>query len=100
MLFILDFHHIVILALVDSYRTMPLGGDFEARRALMTLTDTLSSTFMSCCGCASPFIIYGLLFNIAIGFINKLAPQMPIYFISTPFLIMGGLFLVYFASPP
>jgi flagellar biosynthesis protein FliR len=96
-LFILDFHHVIILALADSYRTLPIGGDFEARRALVTLTDTLSSTFMIMLRLASPFIVYGFLFNIAIGFINKLSPQMPIYFISTPFIIMGGLVLVYFS---
>ena len=45
---------------------------------------------------ASPFIVYGLLFNLTIGFINKLTPQMPIYFISAPFIIFAGLILVYF----
>ena len=96
LLFIMDFHHILILALADSYRTIPIGGDFEARRALVTLTDTLSQTFMVMLRLSSPFIVYGFLFNMAIGFVNKMSPQMPIYFISTPFLIMGGLFLVYF----
>jgi len=46
---------------------------------------------------ASPYLIYGLIFNISIGFINKLAPQIPVYFISTPYLLMGGLFLLYFS---
>ncbi|MNU03307.1 flagellar biosynthesis protein FliR [compost metagenome] len=35
------------------------------------------------------------MFNFAIGLINKLAPQIPVYFISTPYLLVGGLFLVY-----
>jgi flagellar biosynthesis protein FliR len=95
-LFIMDFHHVLILALADSYRTVPLGGVFEARRALVTLTDTLSQTFMVMLRLSSPFIVYGFLFNMAIGFVNKMSPQMPIYFISTPFIIMGGLFLFYF----
>lgn len=95
-LFILDFHHVIILALADSYRTLPIGGVFEARRALVTLTDTLSATFMVMLRLASPFIVYGLLFNLTIGFINKLTPQMPIYFISAPFIIFAGLILVYF----
>ena len=45
---------------------------------------------------ASPFIVYGLIFNLAIGMVNKLAPQIPIYFISIPFILAGGLLLVYF----
>lgn len=95
-LFLLNFHHVVIMALVNSYHTLPIGGVFEARRALVTLTDTLSATFMVMLRLASPFVVYGFLFNVTIGFINKLSPQLPIYFISSPFIIMGGLTLLYF----
>ena len=96
LLFLLDFHHFVMRALVDSYTVMPIGAGFNPQSALITLTDTLSQTFMIMLRLASPFILYGLVFNIAIGLINKLAPQIPIYFISLPFLIIGGLFLLYF----
>lgn len=96
MLFMLDFHHVIIKALADSYRTLPIGGVFEGRRALVTLTNTLSSTFMIMLRLASPFVLYGLLFNVTVGFINKLAPQMPVYFVSQPFIVFGGLILLYF----
>ena len=33
--------------------------------------------------------------NLAIGFINKLAPIVPVYFISAPYLVMGGTILFY-----
>ncbi|MDX3926358.1 MAG: flagellar biosynthetic protein FliR [Shinella sp.] len=96
-LFMLDFHHAVVRALVDSYTAMPMGGgSFNPQSALITLTDTLAQTFMIMLRLASPFILYGLLFNIAVGLVNKLAPQIPIYFISLPFIILGGMFLVYF----
>ena len=94
-LFMLNFHHIVVRALVDSYTAIPMGG-FNPQSALITLTDTLVQTFSIMLRLASPFIIYGLLFNVAVGLINKLAPQMPIYFISLPFIITGGLLLLYF----
>jgi flagellar biosynthetic protein FliR len=95
-LFLLDFHHVVMRALVDSYSVMPLGAGFNPQSALITLTDTLSQTFMIMLRLASPFILYGLVFNVTIGLINKLAPQIPIYFISLPFLIIGGMILLYF----
>ena len=44
---------------------------------------------------ASPFILFNVLFNMAIGFINKLAPIVPVYFISTPYMVMGGTILFY-----
>ncbi|MEZ2132998.1 MULTISPECIES: flagellar biosynthetic protein FliR [unclassified Sinorhizobium] len=94
-LFILDFHHIVLRALVESYAVMPLGADIQARGNLISITDTLETTSYIMLRLVSPFILYGLMFNISIGFINKLAPQIPVYFISTPYLVMGGLFMFY-----
>jgi flagellar biosynthetic protein FliR len=67
------------------------------RANLITLTDTLVSTTYIMLRLASPFIIYSIMFNVSIGFINKLAPQIPVYFISTPYMLLGGLFLFYFS---
>jgi len=43
----------------------------------------------------SPFIAYAILVNIGTGLVNKLAPQIPVYFISLPFVIAGALILMY-----
>jgi flagellar biosynthetic protein FliR len=98
LLFLTDFHHMVIEALVRSYDFMPIGSGFDPRMALMTLTDTLAGAFMLAIRLASPFLVYGMVFNITIGMVNKLAPQIPIYFISIPFILMGGLILFFFGS--
>lgn len=97
-LFITNFHHLVIVSLVRSYAIMPLGSAFEPRMALMTLTDTLNAAFMLVLRLASPFLVYGLIFNLSIGMVNKLAPQIPVYFISIPFILFGGLILFFFGS--
>lgn len=97
MLFILDFHHVIFRALVDSYSVTPVGAVLEPQKLLITLTDTLRASTNIMLRLASPFLIYGLLFNVAIGLVNKLAPQVPVYFISTPYLITGGIFMVYLA---
>jgi flagellar biosynthetic protein FliR len=94
-LFIMDFHHYVFKALVDSYAVIPFGGHLQMQATLISFTDTLQATTYIMLRLASPFILYGLMFQVSIGFINKLAPQIPIYFISTPYLLMGGLFMLY-----
>lgn len=96
-LFMLDFHHVVFQALARSYSVMPIGGMPDAQKMLITLTDTLSATFLLMLRLASPFLIFGLMFNVAVGLVNKLAPQIPIFYISTPYLLLGGLFLLYFS---
>ena len=94
-LFSLDFHHVVFRAIMESYTILPVGGALDIQRSLITLTDTLGTTMMIMLRLSSPFILYGLMFNVSIGMINKLAQQVPIYFISAPYLLMGGLFMVY-----
>jgi flagellar biosynthetic protein FliR len=94
-LMMLNFHHVVIKSLIDSYTTIPLADGLEPRRILITLTDTLSATFMIVLRLMSPFLIYSIMFNLAVGLINKMAPQIPVYFISTPYVLMGGIFLLY-----
>jgi len=99
-LFALDFHHQVIAALLTSYRLLPPGAPFNAQAALVDITDTLGDTFLAVLRLGSPFVAYAVLINLAIGFLNKLTPQIPVYFISQPFVLAGGLILLYFGAAP
>lgn len=96
LLFVFDFHHEIIKALVASYEVAPLNTFFSPREALVNITDTLSESFLVVLRLGSPFIAYAILVNLTIGFVNKLVPQIPIYFISLPFVIAGGLVIFYF----
>src|SRR5690606_29804616 len=95
-LFTLDFHHEIIKALVASYEVVPPGNLFDAQGALIDVTDTVSASFYLTLRLASPFIAYAILANLAIGLVNKLAPQIPVYFVSMPIVIAGALILMYF----
>lgn len=97
LLFALDFHYDVVRALLASYDTLPIEAVFDPQGALVDLTDTLSDSFLVVLRLGSPFLAYAILVNLATGFINKLTPQIPIYFISLPFVIAGGMVLMYFA---
>ncbi|WP_036483603.1 flagellar biosynthetic protein FliR [Nitratireductor basaltis] len=96
LLFVLDFHHAVVQALAASYRVAPVDALFNAQTALIDLTDTLAESFFIMLRLGSPYLAYAILVNLAIGLLNKLTPQIPIYFISLPFVIAGGLVLTYF----
>jgi len=99
-LFIFDFHHSIIRALVDTYQVMPLEALFDPRVALVNLVDTISESFFVMVRLGSPFIAYAILVNLAIGLVNKLTPQIPIYFVALPFIIAGALIMMYFAISP
>ncbi|RWO68889.1 MAG: flagellar type III secretion system protein FliR [Mesorhizobium sp.] len=97
MLFVFDFDHEIIRALVSSYTVAPVNVFFNPQAALVDVTDTVSDTFFLVIRLGSPFVAYAILVNLTIGFVNKLTPQIPIYFISQPFIIGGGMIIFYFA---
>lgn len=98
LLFAMDFHHEMVRAIVDSYQVIPVQALFDPQGALVDLGDTMRDAFMVMLRLGSPFIAYAILVNVAIGFVNKLTPQIPVYFISLPFVIAGGMLLLYFGA--
>ena len=97
LLFVFDFDHEIIRALVSSYTVAPVNAFFNPQAALVDVTDTVSDTFFLVIRLGSPFVAYAILVNLTIGFVNKLTPQIPVYFISLPFVIAGGMIMFYFA---
>jgi flagellar biosynthetic protein FliR len=94
--FITDMHLEVIRALITSYAVMPMSETLATEFALVQLGDTLADAFRLTLQISSPFILYAIAINFLFGIANKLTPQIAIYFISVPFVMAGGLLLLYF----
>src|SRR4029078_10509153 len=85
-----DMHHLVIGALNDSYTLfrpgeVPILGDVAN-----ILTTTVSGTFRIGVQLAAPFLVFGLLFNLGLGVLSRLMPQMQVFFVGMPLSIMVG----------
>ncbi|MEN3792698.1 flagellar biosynthetic protein FliR [Fulvimarina sp. MAC3] len=93
LIFVTNLHAEIARALVDSYNALPASDGFGVQASLISLTDNLKLTFVLGLRIASPFVLYAVVVNFAIGLANKLTPQIPVYFISLPFVLAGGLFL-------
>ena len=99
LLFITGQYWEVLRGLSDSYAALPVAGLFGAQFALTRVTNVVADAFLVALRVTSHFIIYAVIVNFAIGLTNKLTPQIPVYFISLPFVIGGGLLLLYFSAP-
>jgi flagellar biosynthesis protein FliR len=95
LLFTMDGHWEVLRGLAMSYRTLPPAEGFAGQFGLIQLADRLAESFLLTLRITSPFIIYSIVVNLAVGVINKLTPAIPVYFIALPFILAGGLFLLY-----
>lgn len=90
-----DAHLELIRGIVESYAVAPRGAAFDGGRGLVDALDMCRRTFLLSLSIASPFLVYGALANLAAGFINRMAPQAPFYFISAPLVLGGGLALAW-----
>ncbi len=95
MIFATDLHHLLIAALNDSYvlfrpGEVPLVGDIAG-----VVTGTVASAFRIGVQLAAPFLVFGLLFNLGLGVLSRLMPQMQVFFVGMPLAILVG-FLILF----
>ncbi len=94
LIFATDMHHLIISALNDSYTVfrpgeIPILGDVAN-----ILTTTISGTFRIGVQISAPFLVIGLLFNLGLGVLSRLMPQMQVFFIGMPLSILAGLLLL------
>jgi flagellar biosynthetic protein FliR len=68
---------------------MPLSGDVAQH-----VTQIVSTSFRIGIQLAAPFIAFGLLFNLGLGVLSRLMPQMQVFFIGLPLSILLGLLLL------
>lgn len=89
-----DLHIAVISMLCDSYTSMPAGSGISSPIDMVELTSEFSRSFTLALRLSAPFIIVSITLNLAFGLLNKLVPQIPVYFISVPFSMAAGLFIL------
>jgi flagellar biosynthetic protein FliR len=97
LIFATDLHYLVIAALNDSYSLfrpgeVPIIGDVAS-----LLSNTAASAFRIGIQLAAPFLVFGLLFNLGLGVLARLMPQMQVFFVGLPLSIMIGFLILLLA---
>ena len=69
---------------------MPLIGDVAA-----LTTQTIAIAFKIGIQLSAPFLIFGLLFNLGLGVLSRLMPQMQVFFVGMPLSILIGLLILF-----
>ncbi len=100
LIFVTDLHWEIFRGLAVSYDVLPINQSFDPRVGVVQLTDEATKTFLFTLRIAAPFLVFSLVANFALGLINKLVPQIPVSFISPPFLLAGGLIILYVTVRP
>jgi flagellar biosynthetic protein FliR len=94
LIFATDLHYLVIAALNDSYRVFAPGTAIMVGDVAKLMTDTVGGAFKVGVQLSAPFLIFGLLFNLGLGVLSRLMPQMQVFFVGLPLSILLGFLIL------
>ena len=98
-IFSLDLHHQLLLAVVDSYQLFEPGqalpvGDFSDM-----LSRVVAKVFLLAVQMAAPFIAVAMTFYLGVGLLSRLMPQIQVFFVAMPVQIALGIVMLALAVP-
>ncbi|MEQ8968480.1 MAG: flagellar biosynthetic protein FliR [Azospirillaceae bacterium] len=90
LIFATNLHHIMFMAIADSYGLFPAGALPPLGDMADTVTRIVAGSFAIGLQMAAPFVAVGLLFYLGLGVLARLMPQMQVFFVAIPAQIMLG----------
>jgi len=87
MIFVTDIHHLFLQGTYASYTLFEVGKLPPFGDMAELVTGFVSGSFKLGFQISAPFLVYGLTFYIGIGLINRLMPQVQIFFVAMPLQI-------------
>jgi flagellar biosynthetic protein FliR len=94
LLFATDTHYLVIAALSDSYKIFAPGELMPSGDVAALATRAFAAAFKIGLQLSAPFLVFGLVFNIGLGVLARLMPQMQVYFVGVPLSIFTGFIIL------
>ena len=87
-------------ALARSYLVFPPGGALPADDLAQVAVHAVSASFSLALRLAAPFILVSLIWQVALGLMARLVPQIQVYFVALPGQVLGGLLLLALLGAP
>lgn len=85
--------------LILSYQMLPMGQLPNGIDVSEWGIDQIRRAFSMAFTLSAPFVILSVLYNVALGVINKAMPQLMVAFVGAPVITAGGLLLLCLAAP-
>jgi len=85
--------------LILSYQMLPMGRLPSGADVSEWGVDQIRRAFSVAFTLAAPFVILSVLYNVALGVINKAMPQLMVAFVGAPVITAGGLLLLCLSAP-
>ncbi|WP_431469893.1 flagellar biosynthetic protein FliR [Sphingosinithalassobacter sp. LHW66-3] len=84
-------HHLWLGAIVHSYELFPIGGLPPAQDFAQLAVAAVNRSMTLAVSLAAPLLIYGIIFNVALGLAARVAPAIQVFFIGQPLNLLLGI---------
>lgn len=85
--------------IIISYEFLPVGRFVDGSQLSEWGVNQVAHAFSLAFTLAAPFIILSVLYNFALGAINRAMPQLMVAFVGAPVITLGGLALLFVSAP-
>lgn len=92
----LNLHHVALLGIVDSYRSFSPGELPSTGDAAQLAINVAQSAFSVGVQISAPFLVFGLVFNVGLGVLSRMMPQLQVFFLAMPATILVGTVILIF----
>ncbi|KQO69082.1 flagellar biosynthetic protein FliR [Methylobacterium sp. Leaf469] len=89
-----DLHHIALAAIGRSYVLLPPDGVPGFGEAAALALKAIARGFALGVQISAPFIAFGILFNVGLGVLARLMPQMQVFFVAVPASVLIGMLVL------
>jgi flagellar biosynthetic protein FliR len=94
LIFATDLHHVALMAMRDSYLIFAPGETLMLGDVAQTAVEAVAGAFVIGVQMSAPFIVFGLVFNLGMGILSRLMPQLQVFFIAMPATVGVGLVIM------
>jgi flagellar biosynthesis protein FliR len=78
----------------DSYKIFAPGEVVPTGDVAALATQAFTVAFKIGLQLSAPFLVFGLVFNVGLGLLARMMPQMQVYFVGVPLSILGGFLIL------
>jgi len=94
LIFATDLHLMMLRAAHDSYQLMPPRAPLPVEDVLGLGIRFVANSFKLGAQLSAPFIVYAVVYYIGLGLLQRLMPQLQLFFVGMPLQIMMALFVL------
>ncbi|WP_417242193.1 flagellar biosynthetic protein FliR [Celeribacter sp.] len=95
----LGLHERVAFMMIESYDYLPAGRLPDSSELSILMVGHVAHSFALSFSFAAPFLIASVIYNTALGVINRAMPQLMVAFVGAPAITLGGLILLFLTAP-